>query len=100
MYAAIYWDEKRVCVWGGGGGGGAVKDYGALYATSLCSCFGLNDIGLFRVLNATFNNISVISWWSFLLVEEITDLPEVTYCSKSTPRMGGIRAHNFIGGMN
>jgi hypothetical protein len=23
------------------------------------------------VLNATFNNISVISWWSVLLVEEI-----------------------------
>ena len=25
----------------------------------------------FMVLNATFNNISVISWWSVLLVEEI-----------------------------
>ena len=24
----------------------------------------------FMVLNATFNNISVISWWSVLLVEE------------------------------
>jgi hypothetical protein len=24
----------------------------------------------FMVFNATFNNISVISWWSFLLVEE------------------------------
>ena len=24
----------------------------------------------FMVLNATFNNISVISWWSILLVEE------------------------------
>ena len=36
------------------------------------------------VFNATFNNISVISWWSDLLVEEtgvpgeITDLPQVT----------------------
>ena len=28
----------------------------------------------FMVFNATFNNISVISWWSFLLVEE-TGLP-------------------------
>ena len=30
------------------------------------------DFGLvwFMVLNATFNNISVISWWSVLLVEE------------------------------
>jgi hypothetical protein len=36
------------------------------------------------VFNATFNNISVISWGSVLLVEEtgvpgeITDLPQVT----------------------
>jgi len=30
------------------------------------------------VLNATFNNISVISWRSVLLVEKTTDLPEVT----------------------
>jgi len=36
------------------------------------------------VFNATFNNISVISWWSVLLVEETkypeitTDLPQVT----------------------
>jgi len=30
------------------------------------------------VLNATFSNISVISWRSFLLVEETTDLPQVT----------------------
>ena len=28
------------------------------------------------VLNATFNNISVISWWSFLLVEETGELAE------------------------
>jgi hypothetical protein len=26
--------------------------------------------GCFMMLNATFNNISVISWWSVLLVEE------------------------------
>jgi hypothetical protein len=36
------------------------------------------------VFNATFNNISVISWWSVLLVEEArvheenTNLPQVT----------------------
>ena len=30
------------------------------------------------VFNATFNNISAISWWSVLLVEETTDLPQVT----------------------
>jgi hypothetical protein len=28
-------------------------------------------ISFVRVFNATFNNISVISWWSVLLVEEI-----------------------------
>ena len=29
-----------------------------------------HDIGGDRVFNATFNNISSISWWSVLLVEE------------------------------
>jgi hypothetical protein len=32
----------------------------------------------FMVFNATFNNISVLSWRSVLLVEETTDLPQVT----------------------
>ena len=42
-------------------------------------------IGWFIVINATFNNISVISWRSALLVvetggpEKTTDLPQVTY---------------------
>ena len=53
----------------------------------------------FMVFNDTFNNISVISWWSVLLVEETgvpgetTDLSQVTgelYISynvvSSTPR--------------
>ena len=30
------------------------------------------------VFNDTFNNISAISWWSVLLVEETIDLPQVT----------------------
>ena len=30
------------------------------------------------MFNATFNNIAVISWRSVLLVEETTDLPQVT----------------------
>jgi hypothetical protein len=38
--------------------------------------FVQNVVGWFVVFNATFNNISVISWWSFLLVEEITVLGE------------------------
>jgi hypothetical protein len=33
----------------------------------------------FMVFNATFNNISVISRWSVLVVEKTTDLPQVTY---------------------
>ena len=32
----------------------------------------------FMVFNATFNNISVISWRSVLLAENTTDLPQVT----------------------
>jgi len=32
----------------------------------------------FMVLNTTFNNISVISWRSVILVGETTDLPQVT----------------------
>jgi hypothetical protein len=32
----------------------------------------------FMVFNATFNNISVISWGSVLSVEETTDLSQVT----------------------
>ena len=30
------------------------------------------------VFNDTFNNISAISWWSVLLVEETINLPQVT----------------------
>ena len=30
------------------------------------------------MFNATFNNISVISWRKVLLVDEITDLPQIT----------------------
>jgi len=47
------------------------------------------------VFNATFNNISVISWRSFLIVrgnleypEKTTDLPPVT------DKLGEIRTHN------
>jgi hypothetical protein len=29
-----------------------------------------DGLGWFMVFNATFNNISAISWWSVLLVEE------------------------------
>jgi hypothetical protein len=61
------------------------------------------------VFNATFNNISVISWRSVLLVEE-TEVPGENHWSTashwqtlshniilSTPRQNGIRTHKFIG---
>jgi len=53
------------------------------------------------VFNATFSNISVISWRSVLLVEETTNLPLVIdklYHMKLYqvhPAMSGIRTHNF-----
>jgi len=58
------------------------------------------------VLNVTFNNISVISWWSVLLVEE-TRVPGENHRKSLTnyhimmywvhPGMNVIRTHN-IGG--
>jgi hypothetical protein len=52
------------------------------------------------VFNATFNNISVISWRSVLLLEETTDLPPITLSHNvvsSTPRLNAIRTHNVRG---
>jgi hypothetical protein len=55
------------------------------------------------VFNATFNNISVISWLSVLLVEE-KQRPAVSHWQtlshnnvSSTRRLSGIRTHNVIG---
>ena len=39
------------------------------------------------VFNATFNNISVISWWSVLLVEETRVPEETTYLSQNTDQL-------------
>ena len=54
------------------------------------------------VFNATFNNISVISWQSVLLVEKTGEnhRPVVTLLHNvvsSTHRLGVIRTHNFSG---
>jgi hypothetical protein len=49
------------------------------------------------VFNATFNNISVISWRSVLLVEKTSDLPEIIdklnriILYRVHPSMSGIR---------
>ena len=61
------------------------------------------------VLNATFNNISVISWRLILLMEE-TGVPEENYrpaaghwqtlshnVVSTIPRLSGIRIHNVSG---
>ena len=58
------------------------------------------------VLNATFNNISVISWQSFLLVDKTgenhrpvaTQLQTLLHSVvSSTPRHVRVRTHNFSG---
>jgi hypothetical protein len=59
------------------------------------------------MLNATFNNISVISWRLVLLVEEIGEPMETTDLSQVTEKlyhiilyrvhMSWIRTHNFTG---
>jgi hypothetical protein len=61
------------------------------------------------VFNATFNNISVISWWSVLLMEE-TGVPRENHrpaashrqplshnVLSSKPRLSGIRTHSATG---
>ena len=57
--------------------------------------------GSVMVFNATFNNISVISWRSVLLVDESTDLPQVTdklyHIMLNRVHLSWIRTHNVIG---
>ena len=61
------------------------------------------------VLNATLNNISVISWWSILLVEEtgvprenhglfqVTDKCYHIILYQVHLTMNGVQTHNFSG---
>ena len=68
------------------------------------------ELGLgVMVINATFNNISVISWWSVLLVKETrvhweNHQPAASHWQtlshnvvSSSPHLTRIRTHNIIG---
>jgi hypothetical protein len=67
------------------------------------------DVVCLMVFNATFNNISAISWQSVLLVEEAgrpgeNHLPVASHWQtlshnviSSAPRLSGVRTHNFSG---
>ena len=54
------------------------------------------------VFNATFNNISDISWRSAILAEEtgVSGKALSHNVVSSTPRLSGIRTHNVSGDMH
>ena len=57
------------------------EDFG-IFKLSYHTC---HTVGRFRIMvfNATFNNISVISWWSVFLVKETENSKKTPICCKS-----------------
>jgi tryptophanyl-tRNA synthetase len=62
------------------------------------NCCHIYGLVWFMVFNATFNNISVISWWSVLSLQETGQTLSYTVVS-STPRLSEVQTHNFGGDM-
>ena len=71
-------------------------------------CFWSDSVNFnVMVLNAIFNNISLISWMSVILVEKIgvpgeTHRPVASHCQTLShnvvsikPRLSGVRSHNI-----
>ena len=58
----------------------------------------------FVVFNVTFNNISVISWWSVLLVEKTGGPGEIKVITKlpnsEQSYKGKVQTHNYINRQN
>ena len=109
-YLASAGDDKLIMIWQIRWEHGNLQNFCMLkyepYLNETSNC-KTSLVGWFMVLNATFNNISVISWPLVLLVEETrvpgeNHRPVPSYWQtwshnvvSSTPRLSGFWTHNF-----